>query len=221
MHCLLFQAIKYDTDCHFDNANATSTEPLFARGNELLGFNSLVQSDLSGPSIAALADEVVSTSSCSALKQINSILNAWRVTWDLRLYREIGYNDSGFLDNPMPFWFLAKLYIVLHHYEHFISDDSEFAVSRVKFLDERTKLQVQLKIVRWLSKFGFQSCQLEVLVKNNFLYPQTLLTKLRSVHQDLFLHCINLLPQHGTSSCEDVSRSLRGLNASLSAQFVG
>ncbi len=179
MHCLLFQAIKYDTDDHFDNANATSTEPLSARANELLGLNSLVQSDLSGPSVAALADEVVLASSCSALKQINSIFNAWRVTWDLRLYREIGYDDSGFLGNPMPFWFLAKLYIVLHHYEHLISDDSEFAVSRVKFLDERTKLQVQLKIVRWLSKFGFQSCQLEVLVKNNFLLSSDFTDKIK------------------------------------------
>ena len=100
------------------------------------------------------------------MEHINGALNAWRATWDLRIYQEIGYNDAPFLDDPLPFWCLAKLYIILHHYAHLIGDDSEFAVSRVKFVDEKTKLQIQLKIVRWLSRFGHQSCQLEVLAMN-------------------------------------------------------
>ena len=135
------------------------------RNHEVFGLDYLLQQDLSEPTIAALADKVVSTSSCSALKRINGTLNTWRTTWDLRLYREIGYTASAFLDDPMPFWCLAKLYIILHHYTDLISDESEFAVSRVGFVDEKTKLQVQSKIARWLSRFGGQICQLEVFAK--------------------------------------------------------
>ena len=53
----------------------------------------------------------------------------------------------------MPFWWLAKLYLVLHYYSHILAEDSDFAKPRAERLDRYGKSRVQRKIVGWLSMF--------------------------------------------------------------------
>ena len=127
---------------------------------------SSIQNDLSGPKIAALADSAASSQGSSMLKQVNNALNAWRITWDLRYYRDIGHENHSFSADPSPLWYLAKLYIVLHVHVPSACNGNEFICSRVKGIDEREKIAVQSKIIRWLSRFRGQNGSSDSLEDN-------------------------------------------------------
>ena len=126
--------------------------PTFGHDTTGGGLSSL-RHDLSGPTAAALADHAVSSQGSSMLRHVNNALNAWRTTWDLRYYRDVAHENSAFTADPLPLWFLAKLYVVLHIYVPSAPEDQEFACSRVKGIDEHQKIVVQSKIIRWLSRF--------------------------------------------------------------------
>ena len=61
----------------------------------------------------------------------------------------------------MPFFWLAKLYLVLHKNGHILQPDSEFATSRAEALDGYGKTIMQRKIVGWLSSFRGKSCKVD------------------------------------------------------------
>ena len=90
------------------------------------------------------------------LKHINNALNAWRVTWDGRIYREPGREDTTFFHDPLPFWWLAKLYIVLHYLPDSFGEGSEFSIPRAGGIREKSKLQSQSNIFRWMARFCSQ-----------------------------------------------------------------
>ena len=140
----MFQATQYDID--------SSRIPQGVTGDAL----SSLQHDLSGPKVAVLADGAASSQGSLMLKQINNALNAWRITWDLRYYRDIAHENHSFSADPSPLWYLAKLYIVLHVHVPPAGEGNEFVCSRVKGIDEREKIAVQSKIIRWLSRFRGQ-----------------------------------------------------------------
>ena len=115
-----------------------------------------LQQDLSGPSVADLADRIIKTHGSLQMKGISGSLNSWRTTWDLRNMHDSQREGVTFKGDPLPFWWLAKLYLVLHYYAHILTADSEFATSRAEGLDGTGKTIVQRKIVGWLSSFRGQ-----------------------------------------------------------------
>lgn len=112
--------------------------------------------DLSGPSVTAIADRVVEVRGSSTIKRINDALNSWRTTWDLRKNHDSQGENCTFKGDPLPFWWLAKLYLALHYNAHIVQADSEFATPRAEGLDGHGKTTVQRKIVGWLSSFRGQ-----------------------------------------------------------------
>ena len=120
-----------------------------------------LQQDLSGPSLAALADRIVKARGSPQIHRINGSLNSWRTTWDLRNTHDSQRENCTFKGDPLPFWWLAKLYLVLHHYAHILTADSEFARPRAEGLDGMGKITVQRNIVGWLSSFRGQRCNVD------------------------------------------------------------
>ena len=109
--------------------------------------------DLSESKVAWLANELVGIYGSTTLKHINSALNSWRATWDGRIYREPGREDVTFFHDPLPFWCLAKLYIVLHYLGDSFADSSEFSTARAGGMGETNKLQTQSNILQWMVRF--------------------------------------------------------------------
>jgi hypothetical protein len=120
-----------------------------------------LQQDLSGPSVADLADRIVKAHGSPQIHRMNGSLNSWRTTWDLRNMHDNHRESVTFKGDPLPFWWLAKLYLVLHYYTHFLTADSEFATSRGEGLNGTGKTIVQRKIVGWLSSFRGQRCNVD------------------------------------------------------------
>ena len=125
----------------------------FTTSLQTADLSSLLHQDFSGNFITTLADEVVSSCGSPALKRINSTLDTWRVNWDLRTSRDTNHENRTFSGDPLRFWWLAKLYLVLHFYKHSIRKGSEFALLEAGRGDDLGKMQIQLKIASWLSRF--------------------------------------------------------------------
>jgi hypothetical protein len=163
----LFQTIKYELEFPLDQSNNPSLiHREIPESDETSNLTNRLLQDLSGPMVASLADEATDSDRCSAqLKNINDALNNWRSTWDLRLFRELWCENDSFFNDPLPFWWLAKLYVLLHLSRNSIGLDSEFAISRAEFGSGETVFATQAKIVKWFSRFRNQTHLLEVLEK--------------------------------------------------------
>lgn len=114
--------------------------------------------------MASLANFVVSACGSPAVKRLNVVLDTWRATWELRQVRDVEHENSSFSADPVPFWWLAKLYLALHLYVRTLGEDSEFNIPRIKAGDEIGKIVAQVKIIGWLSRFRGQQKEAEVAV---------------------------------------------------------
>lgn len=99
-----------------------------------------------------MADEVIKTYGGLAFKELNLALNAWRLSWDGRKFRDEHRDGSTFSAETLPFWQLAKLFIVLHLVGEDNSGDSELKVPRAEVGDIKGKLLVQERVSSWLHK---------------------------------------------------------------------
>ena len=113
-----------------------------------------MRQNLAGNYLPALADELVGQHGTATLKHINNILGKWHVIWSRRISRDFMQENRTFSGDPVRFWWLAKLYLVLHFYRHVIAKDSEFAISGGG--DDQAKVQTQLKVIGWLQQFQQQ-----------------------------------------------------------------
>ena len=156
LHALVFQATQCEMYSFFIPEDTTT--------NVLLS----LRQDLSGAKVAAIADDAVSSQGSSMLKQVNNALNAWRTIWDNRYFRDFAHENRSFFGDPLPFWWLAKLYVALHFHAPPGHGDTEFSESRVKGTNEPRKIIVQSKIIGWLSKFRRQQGVLDFLTENCF-----------------------------------------------------
>lgn len=147
--------------------DAGSVDPLtLLNARNISNFDTLLKQDLSGPTVAALADDVVAACGSPALKHINNALNSWDLTWHLRRFRELEYEENSFFQNPLPFWWLAKLYLLLHLCGDILPQDSEFAISRFTDQSEAGRMNIQARLVRWLSRFRTPQFYVEPLASN-------------------------------------------------------
>ena len=151
----------------------------FAGGLGVQNLDELLKHDLSGPTITALAEEAVTNYGDITLRHIDNALNNWHSTWHFRHFREMQYEENSFCQNPMPFWWLAKLYLLLHCYRYLLNETSDFVVMRAAGADCVEKLQTQSKVGRWLSNFRGPQLQPELLA-GNFLCK---LTRVAGVNQ--------------------------------------
>jgi hypothetical protein len=139
--------------------SATPSNPL-PPDSETVEAIKRLQQDLSGPSVTAIADQVVKACGSPTMPRINGVLNSWATTWNLRNNHD-NQREYFFKGDPLPFWWLAKLYLVLHYHAHILTAGSDFATPRAVGSDRQGKLTVQRKIVGWLSGFRGQRCSVD------------------------------------------------------------
>ena len=148
---MLFQATHNNLEPSSDIAATSPTSD-----HQTADPSSLLHEDFSGTSITTLADGLVSRHGSSTLKRINGMLDRWRVNWDLRSRHDLKQENRTFSGDPVKFWWLAKLFLVLHFYRHVIRKGSEFAILGAGYGDKQSKVQIQLKIISWLFRFRRQ-----------------------------------------------------------------
>lgn len=112
-----------------------------------------LKEDHTGATITSIADRVVRVSGSPAIRRIDNALNAWYATWTRRNNHDIHREIRTFKGDALPFFWLAKLYLVLHNNAHILHPDSEFATIRANGPDAYGKTVIQRKIVGWLASF--------------------------------------------------------------------
>jgi len=108
--------------------------------------------DFSRRTIEAIADEVIKMQGGPAFQELNLALNAWRLAWDGRQFRDNQSDAKNFSADPLPFWQLAKLFIILHVVGEDKLAESELKVPKARGGDPKSKFLVQERIVSWLQK---------------------------------------------------------------------
>ena len=162
LHFLLHQATQGDIEISsYVSAAPPARYAWDTPDSETTNAVKRLQQDHSGPSVTKIADRMVKVHGSPMIRRINNALDAWRTTWDLRNYHDNQREDCTFKGDPLPFWWLAKLYLVLHYNAPTLEPDSEFATPRAEGMDGHRKTAVQRKIVGWLSSFRGQSCAVE------------------------------------------------------------
>ncbi|KAL3449905.1 hypothetical protein BJX65DRAFT_272150 [Aspergillus insuetus] len=109
--------------------------------------------NFSSPCIASLADDAISYYGHSGLQDINEVLDKWLLAWEERR-RHIrgGPESAGFGMDPMPFWSLAKLYLLLHCRSQEVKSDSEFSYFLSQGIEMEDKMKLQAQVYKWMSK---------------------------------------------------------------------
>lgn len=155
IHAILFQAIQ-------NNAELLSNSQLSSRRNIDQILTSLKPGSLSqetstfcGQSVSQLANEISVERGSGILSHVNDILNTWRASWDAQYALETDqYRRWFFSGDPLRFWWLAKLYLVLYACRSTITEESEFfPFFRKPVADNGERIQLQARILTWLTRF--------------------------------------------------------------------
>lgn len=125
-----------------------------------------LKEDFTGPNITAIADKALKLHASLVIRRIDNALNVWRATWDLRTNRDSKHEHCTFKGDPLPFWWLAKLYLLLHYHGHMLQPDSEYASPRAEAPDNQGKTMIQRKVVGWLSSFRGRKLRLDAETEN-------------------------------------------------------
>ena len=145
LQCLLYQAAQCDPSLYLGKSGPSlPSDDVFKS----------LECNMSGDGVASLADKVVSLHESTVLEHVNTAFEAWRATWDLRNHRERGHEDRTFFNDPLPLWWLGKLYMILYCHSHNLPPESEFSTWKAaRKHDEREKLQIKAKTRRWMARF--------------------------------------------------------------------
>jgi hypothetical protein len=146
-HCLIWVAIHYDLDLSLDDCSRNSSASLL-----LNNLDHKIASDFTRSNILRLEEQAVLLKSSSTFGRIDSMLNEWLTVWKRRTWRDNQYEDLAFALDPVPFWWLAKLLVLLHCGKDFLSADSEFNMVYKTGGSFRSSQFVQGKIYQWLAK---------------------------------------------------------------------
>lgn len=147
LHCLVWQATHYDLDHNLDVCSRD-----LSPSSRLNNLDRQVASDFSGPNIVQLAARVVRLRNSSTFDGINRVLDEWLAVWERRTWRDADYENLAFSLDPLPFWWLAKLFMLLHCGKGYFSVDSEFTIVNKTGGSFRDSHSSQAKIFRWLTK---------------------------------------------------------------------
>lgn len=147
LHCLIWEATHYDLDLSLDGCSRDSSASLL-----LNNLDHRIASDFTGPNIVRLEEQAVLLKSSNTFGRIDSMLNEWLSVWKLRNWRDTESEDLAFTLNPMPFWWLAKLLLLLHCGKDFISADSEFNMANKAGGSFRSSQSLHGKTAQWLAK---------------------------------------------------------------------
>jgi hypothetical protein len=138
----LFSGHKFNPQSSVGTPHSTCVKILMGR----------LKRDFSPRTVEAIAEEVIKIHGGPAFQELNLALNAWRLAWYGRKFRDNQSDAKNFSADPLPFWQLAKLFIVLHVVGEDRLAGNELKVPKARAGDAKSKLLVQERIVSWLQK---------------------------------------------------------------------
>lgn len=97
-----------------------------------------------------VADEVINTQGGLVFQELNSTLNAWRTAWENRKFKDPQSDGKTFSADPLPFWHLGKLLIVLHLNTGGLEYHDQLRVPAIQSGDLQSKMMGQEKVSSWL-----------------------------------------------------------------------
>lgn len=118
----------------------------------------LTHHHLTADKVMVLADTTIDTYGSAAMKQCNQTLKAWRRVWDGFRGRHPSTRPHTFCAEPLPFWYLAKLYQVLYLFRDPVGVDVDLELPMGRGSHDPWRPEVNDKIISWLSSFREQAC---------------------------------------------------------------
>ena len=146
LHCLVWNATIYGLNQQLNDVTVR---------HELRSLMERLQEDLSGPNIDLLTERAVAICDNGVLISAHQSLGRWQQAWDSKLLKERPdghYKSHGFSSDPLPLWWIAKLFLLLHVCAAEIPDDSEFAILKASSDDPRRSMRRQARIFGWMSR---------------------------------------------------------------------
>ena len=147
LHCLVWQATHHDLDRQLNVGHHNSDAPPV-----LNTLDQQLASDFSGPNVVKLTAQFVHRGGASAFSSINDMLDKWLTTWEQRTWHDMGLENISFSLDPLPFWQLAKLFLLLHCGREHFSIDSEFSSLDTTGGTIQDSHASQAKVFLWLAR---------------------------------------------------------------------
>ncbi|KAK5047680.1 hypothetical protein LTR84_006345 [Exophiala bonariae] len=150
IHCIVWNAIKLQIREPWDPAKLNGASSSYEAMEASSILNNL-RTNFSSHTIESLTAEIEAFSGAGRFAGENKALDTWMHWWNARQYRD--HKDSSFALNPMPFWYLAKVFLLLRlcgDADHLTQSD--FACVIAKSDDVKGKMQRQSKILELMSR---------------------------------------------------------------------
>ncbi|CAM1504821.1 Fc.00g024120.m01.CDS01 [Cosmosporella sp. VM-42] len=109
--------------------------------------------DFSAETVETIADNFIEKYGGNACRSLNSTLNAWRQIWETREFRDSHSDGTNFSCDPLPFWFLAKVFLMIRLVRCFLSHENVLDIPRGKPAHLRARTLAQGKLNSWLQRF--------------------------------------------------------------------
>jgi hypothetical protein len=87
---------------------------------------------------------------------MNDSLDVWMSLWNSQNHHKTSTLENErktFVHDSLPFWYLAKLYLLLHCARDVVDPHSEFANPRAKGEDMQGRFELMGKAIAWLKVF--------------------------------------------------------------------
>lgn len=150
LHCLIWHATHYDpleTHSIVVDELGTPSKPPPGPNN---GLDSQLKADFSGPHIATLATQAVCARGATNFIDINIVLENWMKVWSCRQIFVDELESVAYSLDPLPFFWLAKLFLLLHCAAEYFPADGEFTYPRFTVQSNSERVSQQVKVMRWL-----------------------------------------------------------------------
>ena len=117
----------------------------------------LKREQLTGENVTNLADRTIELRGSAAMQRCNESMKAWKRLWEYLHLRNQNVESRTFSNDPLPFWYLGKLYQVLYLYGGLVDNKAELRMPVGEGDHDKWKIGIQDKIFSWLADFRKQT----------------------------------------------------------------
>lgn len=149
----MFQATVANPNRALEVAEASLNSRTRMSRDQLLQCLGVLESDCSTENLSTISEHVIRSNGTPSVTRTNNALNNWRVVWDQRTHREVELEGSSVLLDPLPFWWLGKLFLTVYLINP--PPQSCFAVLIPQGYrgSVKDRVEAQEKILGWLTGF--------------------------------------------------------------------
>ena len=150
LHFMLWIAVRSDSE--EPQSSSQVATPANGHTAEVQNLAADLLANFDGPHILSLSNNAVSRSGNSTLIRISRILDNWLQVWSARRSKEAENEIGAFCIDPLPFLWLAKLFLLLHCRSSEVSGHEEFAAVLRQGTEVKVQMRFQAQIYKWMSR---------------------------------------------------------------------